>query len=70
MELRDFTNLEQWATQQWGQAKLGDSRHQARAIALGAKLAAHPGQSLPQQLESWGKRPIVCSTSAMSPIKP
>jgi hypothetical protein len=54
MELRDFTNLEQWATQQWGQAKLGDSRRQARAIALGAKLAAHPGQSLPQQLESWG----------------
>ncbi len=53
MELKDFTNLEQWATEQWGQAELGDSRRQARAVALGAKLAARPGQSLPQQLESW-----------------
>jgi hypothetical protein len=43
-----------WAEAQWRGVELGDVRRTARAIKVGKKLAALPGESLPQQQGSWG----------------
>jgi hypothetical protein len=42
----------EWAAQQWAQADLGDRRRTQRAVEMGAKIAAHPDASLPNQMES------------------
>lgn len=43
-----------WAEAQWRGVELGDARRTARAVKVGAKLAAMPSESLPQQQGSWG----------------
>lgn len=40
-----------WAMKQWGQVQLGDRRRTRRAVAIGARMAALPEASLPQQME-------------------
>lgn len=42
----------EWAAQQWAAVKLGDARLTQRAVEMGAKMAAHPEASLPNQMES------------------
>jgi hypothetical protein len=42
-----------WAAQQWGAAQLGDQRRTARAVTVGAQLAANPPAQLPEQTGSW-----------------
>jgi hypothetical protein len=42
----------EWATQQWGQIDLGDKRLNRRAVEIGARMAAHPEASLPNQMQS------------------
>jgi hypothetical protein len=39
----------EWAAQQWATVKLGDARLTQRAAEMGAKMAAHPEASLPNQ---------------------
>lgn len=41
-----------WAAQQWGLTELGDKRRSRRAVQMGAAMAAHPGGSIPEQMES------------------
>ena len=40
----------EWAAEQWGGVDLGDARLNRRAVQIGAAMAAHPSQSLPQQM--------------------
>lgn len=52
--IRELTqNVNEWAAQQWGAAQLGDKRRTARAVKLGAQLAANPAAQLPEQTGSW-----------------
>ncbi|MDH7561732.1 MAG: IS4 family transposase [bacterium] len=44
-------NASEWAAQQWAQADLGDKRRTRVAVHLGAKMAANPEASLPNQME-------------------
>lgn len=53
MEINDFSNLNQWAIKQWGQAQLGDFRGTQRAIEIGEALATNPNASLPAQMMHW-----------------
>ena len=53
MDIKDFDDIQQWAEQQWGQSELGDKRRTARAVRLGASIAAQPAASLPTQTDSW-----------------
>ena len=46
-------DVNEWAAQQWGAAQLGDQRRTARAVTVGAQLAANPGAQLPEQTGSW-----------------
>lgn len=46
-------DVKEWAAQQWGAVHLGDERRTARAITLGAQLAANPAAQLPEQTGSW-----------------
>jgi len=46
-------DVKDWAAQQWGAAKLGDKRRTARAVTVGAQLAANPAAQLPEQTGSW-----------------
>ena len=41
----------EWAATQWADVELGDDRINRRAIHVGAGMAAHPAQSLPQQMD-------------------
>jgi hypothetical protein len=41
----------EWAATQWAGVELGDERLNRRAICVGAAMAAHPAQSLPQQMD-------------------
>ena len=41
-----------WSEQQWGQAELGDQRRTKRAVRMGARMAAHPEGSIPEQMGS------------------
>ncbi|MDH3674695.1 MAG: IS4 family transposase [Anaerolineae bacterium] len=45
-------NDQAWAEQQWGQTELGDQRRTNRAVRLGARMAAHPAGSIPDQMGS------------------
>lgn len=45
-------SAEEWAVQQWARVKLGDPRLNARAVQIGAKMAAHPELSLPAQMQA------------------
>lgn len=49
----DFDNIEQWAAEQWGRARLGDQRRTQRAVKVGAAIAHQPGAGLPPQTQSW-----------------
>jgi hypothetical protein len=53
MNATTFTNLDDWARAQWAEAPLGDRRRAARAVRVGAALAAHPDASLPAQTQTW-----------------
>ena len=54
MIIRDTAqDVSEWAAQQWGAAELNDQRRTARAILVGAQLAAQPAASLPEQTGSW-----------------
>ncbi|KAB8317266.1 hypothetical protein SD81_018275 [Tolypothrix campylonemoides VB511288] len=63
MELENFTDLQTWAAEQWGDAKLGDSRRTQRARvlrtrfanAVGAAIAANPKGSLPDMMQGWNE---------------
>ena len=48
------STVDDWATQQWDSAELGDKRRSQRAVHLGAQMAAHPAAGLPGQTQSWG----------------
>lgn len=54
MNIEAYTDPEQWATQQWGTAELGDVRRTERAVEMGAAIASNPSASLPEQMQSWG----------------
>jgi len=45
----------QWAQQEFGFAKLGDSRRNKRLVKIASHLAAHPGGTLPQAFEEWAQ---------------
>ena len=47
----DVLTASEWATQTWAQVALGDQRLTRRAVAIGAKMAADPAASLPNQVE-------------------
>src|SRR5262245_7935826 len=54
--LQELTkDVKDWAAQQWGAVELGDKRRPARAVALGAQLAANPAAQLPEQTGSWNE---------------
>lgn len=53
MKVRGFKNAEKWADKQWGKAELGDQRRTARAVKVGAALAAQPNAGLPEQMPEW-----------------
>jgi len=63
MELENFTDLQTWAVEQWGDAELGDSRRTDRATvlrtrfanAIGAAIAANPQASLPDIMQGWNE---------------
>ncbi len=55
MEIKEFANLKEWATQQWGEAALGDARRTQRAVEVGTAVAAQPDASLAEQMQSWGE---------------
>lgn len=46
-------DVNQWAAQQWGAAQLGDTRRTARAVTVGAQLAANPAAQVPEQTGTW-----------------
>jgi len=50
MKLSNFTDLQTWAVEQWGDAELGHSHRTDRAIVVGAALSANPAASLPNIL--------------------
>jgi hypothetical protein len=53
MTIDDLGDVKQWAAQQWQYAPLVDERRTARAVRLGAALAAQPAASLSTQTGSW-----------------
>jgi len=48
-------SAQDWAQQQFGQVRLGDRRRTARAVMVGAAIAADPSGSIPQQNKKWKK---------------
>ena len=69
-------STEQWATQHFGRAQLGDTRRTRTAVALAAVLAQHPDASLPTACGSWAtlkqayrllNQPEVTRTALSSP---
>src|SRR5579864_6752163 len=53
MTTTTFTDIDEWAQAQWGTAAVGDRRRTARAVRVGAALAAQPAASLPTQTACW-----------------
>jgi hypothetical protein len=51
-EIVMILSASEWAAQQWGQIDLGDERLNRRAAEIGARMAAHPEASLPNQMQS------------------
>lgn len=45
---------DEWTQQQWGTVELRDKRGTARAVKMGAQMAAYPHLLLPGQMQSWG----------------
>lgn len=45
-------STDEWVIEQWGQIDLGDQRLNRRALNIALKMAAHPEDSLPQQMQS------------------
>jgi hypothetical protein len=45
----------EWAYHQWGTCDLGDQRLTARAVVMGARIAAAPGVGLPRQMGTWAR---------------
>lgn len=54
MNIEAYTDLKEWATQQWGSVELGDIRRTHRAVEVGSAIASNPSGSLPEQMQSWG----------------
>jgi hypothetical protein len=48
-----MTSVNEWAQQQWGAVEFGDTRLNARALAIGTAIAMHPDSSLPSQMNDW-----------------
>ncbi|MBD2517854.1 hypothetical protein H6G93_23320 [Nostoc sp. FACHB-973] len=62
MKLKNFTDLNAWAVEQWGDGELGDTRRTQRAMsttgyayAIGAAIAANPQGSLPDMMQGWNE---------------
>src|SRR5919199_5777470 len=53
MKATTFTNLDAWSRAQWAEAPWGPPRRTARAVRVGAALAANPAASLPAQTQTW-----------------
>ena len=53
MNATTFSNLDAWAHAQWAEAPLGDHRRTARAVRVGAALAAQPEARVPAQTQTW-----------------
>ena len=51
-------NAEQWATETFSDAELGDLRRTKRLVKITASLANHIDQSIVQSLESAAYRPL------------
>ncbi len=58
----NFTDLNAWAVEQWGDAELGDTRRTQRAMsttgyayAIGAAIAANPQGSLADMMQGWNE---------------
>src|SRR2546430_9166457 len=54
MNATTVTNLDDGARAQWAEAPLGARRRTARAVRVGAALAAPPDASLPAPTQTWG----------------
>jgi hypothetical protein len=52
MNATTCTTLDAWSRAQWAEASLGDRRRTARAVRVGAALAANPDASLPAQTQT------------------
>lgn len=50
-EAGQVLSASEWAAQQFAPVQLGDHRLNRRALEMGAKMAAHPAASLPNQME-------------------
>jgi len=48
-----ISDVDQWARCQWHAVELGDARLERRVVEVGARMAAMPGASLPQQMGDW-----------------
>lgn len=46
-----FQSAAEWAAAQWGGVDLSDKRLDRRAVKIGAAMATHPAQSLPEQMD-------------------
>lgn len=53
MEIQEYYDVQRWAEDQWGQCDFGHVRRTARAVSLGASIAAQPDASLPKQTGRW-----------------
>src|SRR3989304_2399410 len=47
-----IASASEWAAQQWAHVDLGDQRRTRRAVEIGARMAAQPEASLPNQMGS------------------
>lgn len=46
-------DVEVWSQEQWGQAQLGDTRRNDRAVKIASALLDKPSASFPEQCSSW-----------------
>jgi Transposase DNA-binding/Transposase Tn5 dimerisation domain len=44
--------IARWAQATWGECELGNAQRTRRAVAIGMRMAAHPGAGLPEQMGS------------------
>jgi len=79
MKRQTFETAEDGAGAQWKDVAVGDVRRTARAVQLGAAIAATPEASLPTQTGSWGElkaayrllnQPAVTHTALSTPQWP
>ena len=71
-----IASASEWAAQQWAHVDLGDQRRTRRAVDIGAKMAAQPEASLPNQMGSRAalrgayrllNHPTVCLAALLTP---